>query len=175
MNIDVQLKILDSRFKDGTWPLPKYESAAAAAIDLRAAINEPIHMAPGSCVLIPTGISIYLRDPHYAAVILPRSGLGHKQGLVLGNGTGLIDADYQGELKVSLVNRNPATAGPLEFLNAILSDCPVINPGDRIAQLVFLPIARGEFRVVDEFDSSTARGDGGFGSTGVTDNEPPGS
>ncbi len=146
----IQVKILDARIGT-TFPLPQYETTHAAGLDLRACVNEALTIEPGQTHLIPTGISIYIRDPGMAAVILPRSGLGHKHGLVLGNLVGLIDADYQGPLMVSCWNRGAAAY--------------TIEPGDRIAQLVFLPIVRTHFEVVNEFDTS-ARGAGGFGHSG---------
>lgn len=149
--IPVQVKILDSRI--GTeFPLPRYETQDSAGLDLRACLPQTLTIAPGETHLIPTGISIYIGDPNLAAVILPRSGLGHKSGIVLGNLVGLIDADYQGPLMISCWNRsqNPYN----------------ITPGDRIAQLVFLPIARVDFNVVNEF-KATERGAGGFGHSGT--------
>jgi dUTP pyrophosphatase len=144
----IDIKILDPRMKD---QLPAYATAGSAGLDLRACINEALHIQPGTTHLIPTGIAIHLADPAYAAMILPRSGLGHKHGIVLGNLVGLIDSDYQGELMVSTWNR-----GHTEF---------VLNPMDRLAQLVIVPVLQVGFNVVDEFDSSS-RGAGGFGSTG---------
>lgn len=146
----IQLKILDPRIGK-EFPLPRYETSHAAGIDLRACVNETLTIEAGQTVLIPTGISIYIADPHLAAVILPRSGLGHKHGIVLGNLVGLIDADYQGPLMVSCWNRN-SVPYPIE-------------PGDRIAQLVFLPIVRTHFTVVDAYES-TERGAQGFGHSG---------
>lgn len=147
----VQLKKLREQAE-----LPVYGTESAAGLDLAACIDEPIQIFPGDrSVLIPTGIAIYIRDPNVAAVILPRSGLGHKSGLVLGNGSGVIDADYQGELFVSVCVR-PGHE-PIQ-----------INPGNRIAQLVIVPVLRAEFDVVDEFNNNSARGEGGFGSTGIT-------
>ena len=146
----VQVKILDPRIGN-EFPLPRYETNDAAGLDLRACIDQALTIEPGQTHLIPTGISIYIGNPHMAAVILPRSGLGHKHGLVLGNLVGLIDADYQGPLMVSCWNRGNAAY--------------TINPGDRIAQLVFLPIVRTEFDIVNEF-AATERGAGGFGSSG---------
>ena len=144
----IDIKILDPRMQD---QLPAYATAGSAGLDLRACINEPLHIQPGTTHLIPTGLAIHLADPSYAAMILPRSGLGHKHGIVLGNLVGLIDSDYQGELMVSTWNR-----GSTEF---------VLNPMDRLAQLVIVPVLQVSFNVVDEFDSSS-RGAGGFGSTG---------
>ena len=146
----IQLKILDARIGH-TIPLPKYETEAAAGLDLRACVDESLTIEPGATVLIPTGISIYIANPNLAAVILPRSGLGHKHGLVLGNLVGLIDADYQGPLMVSCWNRSQKAY--------------TIEPADRIAQLVFLPIVRTQFTMVNEFQE-TARGSGGFGHSG---------
>lgn len=149
-NATIQVKILDPRI--GTeYPLPRYETTDAAGLDLRACINEPLIIEPGKTELIKTGIAIYIGNPHMAAIILPRSGLGHKHGLVLGNLVGLIDADYQGPLMVSCWNRGQAAY--------------TVNPGDRIAQLVFIPIVRTEFEVVDDFLKSE-RGVGGFGHSG---------
>lgn len=146
----IQIKILDSRIgKD--FPLPRYETSAAAGLDLRACLEASLTIEPGHTHLIPTGIAIYIADPKLAAVILPRSGLGHKHGLVLGNLVGLIDADYQGPLMVSCWNRSQTAY--------------TIEPGDRIAQLVFLPIVRTEFNIVSDF-TSTQRGKGGFGHSG---------
>lgn len=146
----VQLKILDKRIGT-TFPLPRYETSDAAGLDLRACLDQSLTIEPGQTHLIPTGISIYIADPHMTAVIVPRSGLGHKHGIVLGNLIGLIDADYQGPLMVSCWNRGQASY--------------TIEPGDRIAQLVFLPIIRAHFHVVDAFES-TDRGTGGFGHSG---------
>ncbi len=147
----IEVKLLDPRFGD-EWPLPAYATAASAGMDLRAAVEAPLVLAPGDTALVPSGISIHLADPHLCAVVLPRSGLGHRHGIVLGNGTGLIDADYQGPLLISVWNRSAETF--------------TIQPGDRIAQLVVLPITRVSLQVVDTFADS-ARGEGGFGHTGV--------
>ena len=147
----LQVKLLDPRHGDA-WPLPAYATDASAGMDLRAALDAPLELAPGDAALIPSGLAIHLADPRLCAVVLPRSGLGHRHGIVLGNGTGLIDADYQGPLLISTWNRGrePYT----------------IQPGDRIAQLVVLPIVRASLQVVDTFEQS-ARGEGGFGHTGV--------
>ena len=146
----IQLKILDPRIGD-TIPLPTYATGGSAGIDLRVCIDEPLQIAAQETVLLPTGLSIYIADPTLAAVILPRSGLGHKHGIVLGNLVGLIDSDYQGELKISCWNRN--------------QEHFTINPGDRIAQLVFIPVVQAAFSVVESF-TETSRGEGGFGSSG---------
>ncbi len=146
----IQLKILDPRLGDIV-PLPAYATSGSAGLDLRVCIDEPQQIAPGETVLLPTGLSIYINDPGLAAVILPRSGLGHKHGIVLGNLVGLIDSDYQGELKISCWNRH--------------SDHFTIAPFERIAQLVFVPIVQAEFVVVDAF-TATPRGENGFGSSG---------
>ncbi|MFA0922870.1 dUTP diphosphatase [Xanthomonas fragariae] len=147
----LQVKLLDPRFGD-LWPLPAYATECSAGMDLRAALEAPMTLEPGDAALIPSGIAIHLSDPQVCAVILPRSGLGHRHGIVLGNGTGLIDADYQGPLLISTWNRGRAAF--------------TIEPGDRIAQLVILPIVRVGLQVVDTFLDS-ARGAGGFGHTGV--------
>ena len=148
--MDVQVKILDSRYHSD-WTLPQYATAESAGMDLRAALEEPLVMQPGECKLIGTGIAMYLQDVTKAAMILPRSGLGHKHGIVLGNLTGLIDADYQGELKISCWNRSTA-----EY---------TVQPGERLAQLIIVPVVHANWVVVDEF-AETERGDGGFGHTG---------
>jgi dUTP pyrophosphatase len=146
----IQLKILDGRL--GTeFPLPARATAGSAGVDLRACLEGPLDLMPGGCDLIPSGLAIHLGDPGLAAVILPRSGLGHKHGIVLGNLVGLIDSDYQGELLISCWNR-----GETSFR---------INPGDRLAQLIVVPVVQAEFDVVDEFEQSQ-RGAGGFGHTG---------
>ena len=144
----LQVKILDERMRS---MLPHYATAGAAGLDLRACIDAALVLNPGDSQLVPSGISIYVADPGYAAVILPRSGLGAKNGIVLGNLVGLIDSDYQGPLMVSLWNRGKAPFS--------------IQPMDRIAQLVIVPVLQVDFEVVDEFTAS-ARGAGGFGSTG---------
>jgi len=146
----LQLKILDPRIGKEI-PLPEYATPGSAGMDLRACIDTPLTLKPGDTQLIPTGIAIHICDPGYAATILPRSGLGHKHGIVLGNLVGLIDSDYQGQLFVSCWNR-----GNTEF---------TIEMGDRIAQLVILPVAQVEFETVEEFSDSD-RGEGGFGHSG---------
>ena len=144
----LDIKILDPRLKDN---LPHYATAGAAGLDLRACIDAPIELKPGATELIPSGIAIHLTDPGLAAMVLPRSGLGHKHGIVLGNLVGLIDSDYQGQIFVSLWNR-----GGNPFM---------LNPMERIAQLVVVPVLQVQLNLVDEFDASE-RGAGGFGSTG---------
>ena len=144
----VNLKIIDKRMQD---QLPSYATEGSAGLDLRACIDQEITLQPGQTELIPTGLAIHLDNPGYAAMILPRSGLGHKHGIVLGNLVGLIDSDYQGELMVSVWNR-----GDQEF---------ALKPMERLAQLVIVPVQQVQFNVVDEFDQSD-RGAGGFGSTG---------
>ena len=147
----IALRVLDPRM--GTeFPLPAYATEGSAGMDLRACLDALLVLAAGASALVPTGLAIHIDDPAYAAVILPRSGLGHKHGIVLGNLVGLIDSDYQGPLMVSCWNRS--------------SETYTIAPGDRIAQLVVLPVARAGFRVVDAFEAS-ARGAGGFGHTGT--------
>ncbi|MGW8309416.1 MAG: dUTP diphosphatase [Thiogranum sp.] len=146
----IQLKILDRRIGT-TYPMPDYATDGSAGIDLRACLDETLRLEPGQTELLPTGIAIHIADPSLAAVLLPRSGLGHKHGIVLGNLVGLIDSDYQGQLYVSCWNRGDSAFS--------------IEPGERIAQMVFVPVVRAGFEVVDEFVDST-RGAGGFGHTG---------
>lgn len=148
----IQLKILDPRIGDEI-PLPNYATDGSAGLDMRACIDEPLTVAPGETVLIPTGLAIYIGDPALAAVLLPRSGLGHKHGLVLGNLTGLIDSDYQGQVFISCWNRGQAAYE--------------VKPAERIAQMVFVPVAQVHFDVVEEF-VETERGAGGFGSSGTS-------
>lgn len=150
MKQNIELKILDPRI--GTeYPLPEYATPGSAGLDLRAILDEPLTLQPGQTVLIPTGIAIHIGDANLCATILPRSGMGHKHGIVLGNLVGLIDSDYQGQLMVSTWNR-----GQSDF---------TIQPGDRIAQLVFMPVVQAQFSIVQDFDAS-ARGEGGFGHSG---------
>lgn len=148
--VNVALKILDSRMQDY---LPAYATDGSAGLDLRACLDETVTIDPGQTLLVPTGLSIHIGDPGYAAVILPRSGLGHKHGIVLGNLVGLIDSDYQGPLMVSAWNRSQTP-----FLLA---------PMERLAQLVVLPIAKANFELVTDFSEASTRGEGGFGSTGT--------
>lgn len=149
-NKKIELKILDKRL-GGKFPLPRYATDGSAGLDLIACLDEHLHIAPGETHLVPSGMAIHMADHNMAAVILPRSGLGHKHGIVLGNLVGLIDSDYQGQIFVSVWNR-----GQTSF---------TIEPGDRIAQMVFVPVLRPAFEVVDEFRASE-RGAGGFGHTG---------
>ena len=152
----IEIKIMDARLH--AWGLPQYQSALAAAIDLMACIDAPLLLKPQEpAVLIPTGIALHMNSAQLCAVILPRSGLGHKKGLVLGNGMGLIDADYTAQCFISAWNRN--AAGSAQDIS--------VQPGDRIAQMLFLPVVRPQFQVVDEFSAASQRGAGGFGSTGV--------
>jgi len=146
----IQLKILDSRI-GAEYPLPDYATDGSAGMDLRACLDEELVLEPGATELIPTGLAIHVADPSLAAVLLPRSGLGHKHGIVLGNLVGLIDSDYQGQLYVSCWNRGDTTF--------------TVQPGERIAQMVFVPVVRAAFEVVEEFVDSD-RGAGGFGHTG---------
>lgn len=146
----VQLKVLDPRL-GSEWPLPTYATAGSAGLDLRACLDAAIQIEPGQTVLVKTGMAIYIEDVHYAGLILPRSGLGHKHGIVLGNLVGLIDSDYQGELMVSVWNR-----GQQVF---------TLEPGERLAQYVLVPVVQAEFEQVEEF-AATERGVGGFGHTG---------
>ena len=151
----LELKILDPRLND--WGLPRYQTAMSAGVDLHACIDAPLTLEPQApAVLIPSGIAVLMNDPHLVAFLLARSGLGHKKGLVLGQAVGTIDADYANQIFISAWLRTPPG-----------SESFTINPGDRIAQLVFLPIVRPEFTIVDDFSAQTDRGLGGFGSTGV--------
>jgi dUTP pyrophosphatase len=150
MKIPLQVRILDDRIGRDL-PLPSYATEGSAGLDLRALLDAPLTLNPGDTVLIRTGLAIYISDPGYAGLILPRSGLGHKHGIVLGNLVGLIDADYQGELMVSCWNRS--------------SEPFVMQPGERLAQYVLVPVVQAEFNIVTEFQA-TARGAGGFGSSG---------
>ena len=147
MHLDV--KILDSRLRA---TMPAYATPGSAGLDLKACLDAPLTLAPGQTALVPTGLAIHLADPGYAALILPRSGLGHKHGIVLGNLVGLIDSDYQGQLMVSAWNRS---ATPF-----------VMEPMERLAQLVIVPVVQASFRVVDDFEQASVRGEGGYGSTG---------
>lgn len=146
----IDVKILDPRI-GSEFPLPSYATTGSAGLDLRACLDNPLVVEPGQTHLVPTGLAIHIGDPSLAAVILPRSGLGHKHGIVLGNLVGLIDSDYQGQLMVSVWNR-----GQTNF---------TIEPGDRMAQLVFVPVVQAEFNIVEDFDA-TERGEGGFGHSG---------
>ena len=146
----IQLKILDQRLGN-EFPLPHYATDGSAGMDMRACLDEPLQLAPGDTHLIPTGLAIHVADTGLAAVLLPRSGLGHKHGVVLGNLVGLIDSDYQGQVFVSCWNRGEKTF--------------TVEPGERIAQMVIVPVVRAEFEVVEDFDASE-RGAGGFGHTG---------
>jgi dUTP pyrophosphatase len=150
MKKNIQLKILDPRI-GSEFPLPAYATSGSAGLDLRALLDAPLILQPGDSQLLRTGMAIHIGDPNLAAVILPRSGLGHKSGIVLGNLVGLIDSDYQGELMVSCWNRGKAAF--------------TVNPGERIAQLVLVPVVQAEFELVDSFEASD-RGEGGFGHTG---------
>lgn len=147
----IRTKILDARI-GRDFPLPEYATPGDAGMDLRAMVDEPLTMQPGDTVLVPTGLSIHIADPAFFGAIYPRSGLGHKAGVVLGNGTGIIDSVYTGPLMVSLFNRG--------------REAQVVQPGDRIAQLVIQPVVQATFEIVSEHED-TARGGGGFGSTGV--------
>lgn len=150
----IELRILDDRLRE--WGLPRYQTEMAAALDLLACLDSPLELAAGApAMLIPCGIALHMNDPHIAAMILPRSGLGHRKGLVLGNGTGLIDPDYTDPVMISAWNRNPPGAAAI-----------TVRPGDRIAQLLFLPVLRPELVEVEAFSARSGRR-GGFGSTGV--------
>ena len=148
--MQIRLRILDPRL-GREFPLPEYATAGSAGVDLRACVDAPLQIQPGQTVLVPTGMAIHIADPQLAAVILPRSGLGHKHGFVLGNLVGLVDSDYQGQIMVSCWNRS--------------SEAFEIEPGTRLAQMVFVPVVQAKFEVVAEF-SESSRGAGGFGHTG---------
>ena len=150
MKQTLQVRVLDDRIGT-TIPLPAYATGGSAGLDLRALLDAPLVLQPGDTVLVRTGLAIYIEDPNYAGLILPRSGLGHKHGIVLGNLVGLIDSDYQGEIMVSCWNRGQAAF--------------TLNPGERLAQYVLVPVVQAEFEIVNEF-AATARGAGGFGSSG---------
>lgn len=147
----LDVRLLDPRFGH-EWPLPEYATGGSAGLDLRAALDDVLDLAPGDAALVPSGLAIHLADPGLAAMLLPRSGLGHKQGLVLGNLVGLIDSDYQGPIKISCWNRGQSSIR--------------IEPGQRIAQLVVVPVVQVKLRPVDDFETSD-RGEGGFGHSGV--------
>ncbi|WP_028109343.1 dUTP diphosphatase [Ferrimonas futtsuensis] len=151
MKTPIELKILDARL-GSEWPLPEYATPGSAGMDLRAMVDEPLVLEPGQSQLVPTGMAIHIGDASLAATILPRSGMGHKKGIVLGNLVGLIDSDYQGPLMCSLWNRSSQTVA--------------IEPGERVAQLVFLPVVQAAFTQVESFDASE-RGEGGFGHSGT--------
>lgn len=146
----VQVKVLDQRLGQ-EWPMPTYATAGSAGLDLRACVEEAIQIEPGQTVLVKTGMAIYIEDTNFAGLVLPRSGLGHKHGIVLGNLVGLIDSDYQGELMVSVWNRGQTTF--------------TLEPGERLAQYVLVPVVQAQFDIVNEFEA-TERGAGGFGHTG---------
>ena len=151
----IEIKILDPRLN--AWGVPCYQSAMAAAIDLHACIDAPLTIAAGTpALLLSSGVALHLADPHLAAIVVPRSGLGHKKGLVMGNLQGVIDADYTGPVMISVWNRSALGTEPI-----------VIEPGERIAQMMFVPIVRPLFEVVAAFSADSARGNGGFGSTGT--------
>ena len=145
----IDVRVMDARM---VGQLPAYATPGSAGLDLRACLDEPVLLAPNAWQLVPTGLAIHLKDPGYAALILPRSGLGHKHGIVLGNLVGLIDSDYQGQLMVSAWNRSDVAY--------------TLQPMERLAQLVIVPVVQAQFRVVDDFDHATERGAGGYGSTG---------
>ena len=151
----IELRIIDERLRE--WGLPRYHTEMSAGIDLHACLAEPLQLEPQApAVLIPSGIALLMNDPHMVGFLLARSGLGHKKGLILGQSVGTIDADYTNEIFISAWLRSPPGSEPL-----------TVNPGDRIAQLVFVPILRPRFEIVSDFSSATDRGLGGFGSTGV--------
>lgn len=150
MKVQVKVKVLDQRLGQ-EWPMPTYATTGSAGLDLRACVDEATQIEPGQTVLVKTGLAIYIQDPSFAGLVLPRSGLGHKHGIVLGNLVGLIDSDYQGELMVSVWNRGQTTF--------------TLEPGERLAQYVLVPVVQAEFDLVNDFEA-TERGAGGFGHTG---------
>jgi dUTP pyrophosphatase len=155
MSTHIEIKILDHRINE--WGLPAYQTPMSAAVDLFACVDESLDiLSQAPAVLVPSGIALHMNANDLCAVILPRSGLGHKKGLILGNSVGLIDADYTAQVFISVWNRNPSGSNPI-----------VINPGERIAQMMFLPVVKPSFQVVTEFTQDSVRGSGGFGSTGV--------
>ena len=149
MGLQVDLKILDERIREH---MPVYATAGSAGLDLRACLDAPLTLQPNAWQLVPTGMAVHLNDPGYAALLLPRSGLGHKHGIVLGNLVGLIDSDYQGQLMVSVWNRS--------------NEAFTVEPLERVAQMVIVPVVQAQFNVVDDFAQASARGAGGYGSTG---------
>ena len=151
MNINVELKLLHPNFQDGTWELPNYATEGSAAFDLLAAIDNPVFIEPFKTEMVPTGLSIWIKDPRYVLLMMPRSGKGCKKGIALGNSLGVIDSDYQGPLMMCIYNR---TNNPL-----------TISPGEHIAQALIVENIRTTFNVVEEFSNNTIRGEGGFGST----------
>lgn len=153
-DLTVEIKVIDKRIH--VWGMPAYQSAMAAAIDLYACLDIPLELAPSSpAVLVPSGIAVHMGRPDMAAIVLPRSGAGHKRGLILGNTAGLIDPDYTGQVQISAWNRNPPGTEPI-----------TIAPGERLAQMIFVPILRPMFSLVETFTQASSRGSGGFGSTG---------
>lgn len=169
--LEIDVEILDPRYKTGEFQMPCYKTEGSAGMDLVAAIDKPMTISPGETVLIPTGLKLAIRDPQFVGLVFPRSGLGHKKGLVLGNGTGVIDSDYEGQLMVSLWNRTPTGSVPAppdspDYPNWLpIGNDVVINPGDSIAQYVVVPVIQASLNVVDSLESTSQRGEGGFGST----------
>lgn len=169
--LELDVEIVDNRYRTGEFEMPRYKTDGSAGLDLIAAIDKSVTISPGETVLVPTGLKIAIRNPSYAGLILPRSGLGHKKGLVLGNLVGLIDADYEGQLMVSLWNRTPTGSVPAppdspDYPNWLpIGNDVVINPGDSIAQYVVVPVIQASLNVVDSLEATSQRGDGGFGST----------
>jgi len=163
MKLDV--KVMDQRLRE---MLPSYATPGSAGLDLRACLDQALTLQANAWQLLPTGMAIHLKDPNYAALILPRSGLGHKHGIVLGNLVGLIDSDYQGQLMVSAWNRSDVafTIEPMERIAQLIIVPVVQEPMERIAQLVIVPVVQAQFNLVDAFDVATERGAGGYGSTG---------
>jgi dUTP pyrophosphatase len=169
--LEIDVEILDPRYKTGEFQMPCYKTEGSAGMDLIAAIDKPITLSPGETTLIPTGLKLAIRNPQFVGLVFPRSGLGHKKGLVLGNLTGVIDSDYEGQLMVSLWNRTPTGSVPAppdspDYPNwHPIGNDVVINPGDSIAQYVVVPVIQASLNVVDSLESAGQRGEGGFGST----------
>lgn len=163
--MNVEIKLLDPRLKNGTWAMPGFATEGSAAIDVVACIEEEVLINPGEVKMIPLGIAVHMDNNKVAALLMPRSGLGTRQGVILGNTVGLIDSDFQGQIQAPVWNRN--------FVNGTGAPAQIrIQPGDRIAQLMFVPVIRPVFSVVDEFSVATERGEGGFGSTGIGITDP---
>ena len=166
--MNIEIKPIDQRYRAGLWELPKYQSQGAAAVDLRAALDKPVSLAAGEVMVISAGIAIHINNPGYMGMIVPRSGMGTK-GLLLANTVGIIDSDYTGELKMAVYHRPSKDATRLGLIGPLFGqdESFIISPGDRIAQLIFVPVTQVSMQVVDQFTAESQRGEGGFGSTGT--------